>query len=156
MPLPISLISRTSISISPSRYQRSQWDKRHGFLPMVPKLDMGLSHNLTKRDLLERSPFPDEPFYEWTSHTLSTTSSLYHDGYGLFFIPYLDFDQRVNFKLSYHNLIPPTNAEGRYQTLDLPPLTTGKHSIQSPGYAPRLQLQFVCKATAMGLRGVSL
>ena len=109
----------------PSREQRNTWDNRTGYWPMIPKWDITFSHNLSKTNALDATSFVGDPFYFWSAHNFHFRTKLSHNGYGLFFIPYFDFSQEVNFQLSYNNLIPPTNQLGEYQPLVLPPLTEG-------------------------------
>ena len=114
----------------PSQHQREIWDRRYGYFPLIPKVDFSLNHSYGR---LDRSDTNDRTTYQWETHDVSVNLGLNQNGYSLFYIPYLDFNHRVDFVLRY-DLSPLRNDEGRYVNRRIDPIRVDREQERIKNY----------------------
>ena len=98
----------------PSQHFQQLMSKAYGYKPMIPNLSHSYTYSLRKKEPLEDEVEDRSLFREWVDHSLSVDTRLNQKGFGLFYIPHLDFDHSTSIFFNY-NLKPEKNADDTYE-----------------------------------------
>ncbi|MFC1503865.1 hypothetical protein ACFL6D_00455 [Spirochaetota bacterium] len=100
----------------PNRKVQSDWSRSYSFVSMLPTANMGFSYNIKLRSVNEMENYAYD--YLIDKQNVGYSINLQQKGYGLFYIYYLDIENKYSFNFAY-DLKPAIDTfTGRYEKME--------------------------------------